>query len=92
MSKQTGLIVGQKFIPESINKICMARKKINDSGRNIALEVHGDLNLGNIAAVAKAGADTFVLGSAVFEAGNENDPNRYDSIINALRAKIEKAG
>ncbi|MFZ1546685.1 MAG: ribulose-phosphate 3-epimerase [Candidatus Nitrotoga sp.] len=92
MSKQTGLIVGQKFIPESINKIRMARKKINDSGRNIALEVHGDLNLGNIAQVAMAGADTFVLGSALFEAGNENDPNHYDSIIAALRAEIEKAG
>jgi len=92
MSKQTGLIVGQKFIPESINKIRTARKKINDSGRNIALEVHGDLNLGNIAQVAMAGADTFVIGSALFEAGNENDPNHYDSIIAALRAEIEKAG
>lgn len=92
MSKQTGLIVGQKFIPESINKIRTARKKINDSGRNIALEVHGDLNLGNIAQIAMAGADTFVIGSALFEAGNENDPNHYDSVIAALRAEIEKAG
>ena len=92
MSKQTGLIIGQKFIPEALNKVRMARKKINDSGRNIVLEVHGDVNLGNIAEIAMAGADTFVVGSALYEAGNETDPNRYDSIIAALRAELAKVG
>lgn len=92
MSKQTGLIIGQKFIPEALNKVRMARKKINDSGRNIVLEVHGDVNLGNIAEIAMAGADTFVVGSALYEAGNETDPNRYDFIIAALRAELAKVG
>lgn len=92
MSKQTGLISGQKFIPSAIDKIRTARKKINDSGRNISLEVHGDVNLGNIAQVAMAGADTFVIGSAIFETGRNTDPNHYDSIMAALRAEIAKAG
>ena len=90
MSKQTGLISGQKFIPEAINKVRLARKKINDSGRNIILEVHGDVNLGNIAQIAMAGADTFVIGAALYEAGNDNDPNCYDSIIATLRAELAK--
>ena len=92
MSKQTGLIVGQKFIPESLNKLRTARKKINDSGRNIALEVHGDVNLGNVAQVAMAGADTIVIGSAVYDASKETDPNHYDSIIAAFRAELAKVG
>ncbi|CAH1905914.1 Ribulose-phosphate 3-epimerase [Candidatus Nitrotoga sp. HW29] len=90
MSKQTGLISGQKFIPEAINKVRTARKKINESGRNIILEVHGDVNLGNIAQIAMAGADTFVVGSAIYEAGNEADPNQYDSIVAALHAELAK--
>lgn len=92
MSKQTGLISGQKFIPETINKLFAARKKINDSGRNIALEVHGDINLSNIAQIATAGADAFVVGSSVYEAGCDTDPNQYDSIITALRAELAKVG
>jgi ribulose-phosphate 3-epimerase len=92
MSKQTGLIIGQKFIPEALNKVRMARKKINDSGRNIVLEVHGDVNLSNIVEIAMAGADTFVIGSALYEAGKETDPNHYDSIIAALRAELAKVG
>ncbi|MEO6423221.1 MAG: ribulose-phosphate 3-epimerase [Candidatus Nitrotoga sp.] len=92
MSKQTGLISGQKFIPETINKVRTARKKINDSGRNIVLEVHGDVNSGNIAQIAAAGSDAFVVGSAVYDAGNETDPNRYDSIIAALRTELAKVG
>jgi len=88
MSKQTGLMIGQKFIPEAINKVRMARKKINDSGRNIILEVHGDVNLGNIAQIAMAGAEPFVVGSAVFVAGNETDPKHYDSISAARRSEL----
>ena len=92
MSKQTGLISGQKFIPEAINKVRMARKKINESGRNIILEVHGDVNLGNIAQIAMARADTFVVGSTIYEAGNETDPNQYDSIVAALHSELAKVG
>jgi len=91
MSKQTGLVVGQKFIPATLEKVRTARKKINDSGRNIALEVHGDVNLGNIAEVARAGADTFVVGTAIYEASRNTDPNHYDSIVAALRTELAKA-
>jgi ribulose-phosphate 3-epimerase len=44
----------------------------------------------NIAEIARAGADTFVAGSAVFGAGQDSDPHRYDSIIGALRSELAK--
>jgi ribulose-phosphate 3-epimerase len=44
----------------------------------------------NIAEIARAGADTFVAGSAVFGAGKDSDPHRYDSIIGALRGELAK--
>jgi len=43
----------------------------------------------NVADIAAAGADTFVAGSAIFNAANDNDPNRYDSVINAFKKAIE---
>ena len=49
------------------------------------------LNADNITEIAKAGADTFVAGSAVFGAANDNDPNRYETIIQSLRASLAKA-
>ena len=79
---------GQKFIPETLNKIRAVRQKIDGSGRDIWLEVDGGIKTDNIADVACAGADTFVAGSAVFGAGKETDPHRYDSIIRALRAEL----
>ena len=86
---------GQKFIPETLNKLRLARKKIDayteKSGREIWLEVDGGVNADNITEIAQAGADTFVAGSAVFGASNDNDPNKYDSIINSLRASLAKA-
>ena len=86
---------GQKFIPETLNKLRLARKKIDayteKTGREIWLEVDGGVNVDNITEIAQAGADTFVAGSAVFGASNENDPNKYDSIINSLRASLAKA-
>ena len=85
---------GQKFIPETLNKLRLARKKIDayteKTGREIWLEVDGGVNVDNITEIAQAGADTFVAGSAVFGASNENDPNKYDSIINSLRASLAK--
>ena len=86
---------GQKFIPETLNKLRLARKKIDayteKTGKEIWLEVDGGVNADNITEIAQAGADTFVAGSAVFGASNDQDPNKYDSIISALRASLAKA-
>ena len=86
---------GQKFIPQTLNKLRLARKKIDDymekTGREIWLEVDGGVNVDNITEIAQAGADTFVAGSAVFSAANDNDPNRYETIIQSLRASLAKA-
>jgi ribulose-phosphate 3-epimerase len=57
---------GQSFIPSALPKIAQARKRIEASGRDIWLEVDGGVKADNIAAVARAGADTFVAGSAIF--------------------------
>ena len=83
---------GQKFIPETLNKLKIARQKIDayyeKTGRQIWLEVDGGVNINNIAEIAKAGADTFVAGSAIFSAGKDTDPNRYDTVVKALRASL----
>ena len=57
---------GQRFIPHALEKLRGARKKIDDSGRAMMLEVDGGVNVSNIAEIARAGADTFVAGSAIF--------------------------
>jgi ribulose-phosphate 3-epimerase len=57
---------GQQFIPHALEKLREARRKIDESGREILLEVDGGVNTGNIATIAQAGADTFVAGSAIF--------------------------
>ncbi|KZZ47211.1 ribulose-phosphate 3-epimerase, partial [Oleiphilus sp. HI0085] len=57
---------GQKFIPGTLDKLRQARKLINDSGKDIRLEIDGGVNINNIAEIAQAGADTFVAGSAIF--------------------------
>ncbi len=83
---------GQKFISETLNKLKIARQKIDayyeKTGRQIWLEVDGGVNVNNIAEIAKAGADTFVAGSAVFSAGQDTDPNRYDTVVKSLRASL----
>ena len=85
---------GQKFIAETLVKLRAARDKLDAyearSGRRILLEIDGGVKTDNIADIARAGADTFVAGSAVFGAGKDSDPNRYDSIIGALRAELAK--
>ena len=85
---------GQKFIHETLNKLVQARQKIDaymeKSGRQILLEVDGGVNPNNIEEIAKAGADTFVAGSAIFGAGKDSDPNRYDSIVKSLRDALSK--
>ena len=80
---------GQKFIPETLNKLTQARNKIDTymekSGRQIWLEVDGGVNPNNIEEIARAGADTFVAGSAIFGSGKDSDPNRYDTVVKSLR-------
>ncbi len=85
---------GQKFIPNTLQKLQAARAKIDaytaQTGRVIRLEVDGGVKTDNIAEIARAGADAFVAGSAVFGAGKDSDPNRYDSIIAAMRTELAK--
>ena len=57
---------GQSFIPSALAKLTEARRRIEASGRDIRLEIDGGVKVDNIAAVARAGADTFVAGSAIF--------------------------
>ncbi len=83
---------GQKFIPHVLDKARQARKMIDASGRDIRLEIDGGVGPANIREVAEAGVDTFVAGSAVFSKRNENDKNRYDTIIGELRAELAKVG
>jgi ribulose-phosphate 3-epimerase len=85
---------GQKFIPSTLAKLRQARQILDryreQSGRHIWLEVDGGVKVDNIAEVAAAGADVFVAGSAVFGAGRESDPNRYDTVIAQFRAALAK--
>ena len=82
---------GQKFISTTLEKLIQVRAMIDESGLDIRLEIDGGVNLENIGAIAQAGADTFVAGSAVFSAGKDSDPNRYDSVIGQLRTALAQA-
>lgn len=73
---------GQKFIPETLNKLREARAMIDTSGLPIRLEIDGGVTVGNIAEIAAAGADTFVAGSAIFGAENR------DAAISAMRKAL----
>jgi ribulose-phosphate 3-epimerase len=73
---------GQSFIQEALKKVAHARRLIDESGRDIMLEVDGGIKADNIAAVAAAGADTFVAGSAIF-----GKPD-YKAVIDAMRAEL----
>ncbi|TDO98199.1 ribulose-phosphate 3-epimerase [Marinomonas balearica] len=73
---------GQKFIPSTLDKLKEARKLIDESGYDIRLEVDGGITESNIAEVARAGADTFVAGSAIF-----GKPD-YKAVIDAMRAEL----
>jgi ribulose-phosphate 3-epimerase len=64
---------GQSFIPESINRIKQVRTMIDNSGSQIHLEVDGGITPANVRSVARAGADTFVAGSAIFSAQDYTD-------------------
>ena len=73
---------GQSFIKSSLDKISASRKIISESGRDIRLEVDGGVKIDNIAEIASAGADTFVVGSAIF--GSEN----YQKTISSMKEEI----
>lgn len=73
---------GQKFIPNTLDKLREVRKLIDDSGFDIRLEVDGGVSENNIAEIAAAGADMFVAGSAIF-----NKPD-YKAVIDAMRAQL----
>jgi ribulose-phosphate 3-epimerase len=75
---------GQKFISSTLDKLRQARKMIDDSGRDIRLEIDGGVKVDNIGEIAAAGADTFVAGSAIF--GSKD----YAKTIAAMKAEIEK--
>jgi ribulose-phosphate 3-epimerase len=76
---------GQSFIPEALPKLREARRIIDESGRDIRLEIDGGVKIDNIGEIAAAGADTFVAGSAIFGADD------YKATIDAMRAEIAKA-
>jgi len=79
---------GQSFIAGTLDKLREARRRIDASGRDIRLEVDGGVKVDNIAEIARAGADTFVAGSAVFKARNPADPHRYDGVIREFREQL----
>jgi ribulose-phosphate 3-epimerase len=74
---------GQKFLPEVLPKLAQARERIKAAGRDIRLEVDGGVKVENAADIARAGADTFVAGSAIFGSAD------YARTIRELRAQIE---
>ena len=80
---------GQKFIETTYRKLTRARKIIDGSGLDVRLEIDGGVTVDNIAAIARAGADTFVAGSAIFGAGNADDVNGYDGVIKAMREQLK---
>ena len=79
---------GQSFLPSALDKLRQARQLIDESGRDIRLEIDGGVKVDNIGAIHAAGADTFVAGSAIFGAAQAQDPNDYDSVISALREEL----
>lgn len=77
---------GQKFIRSALTKLAQARKRIDASGRAVRLEIDGGVKTDNIGEIARAGADTFVAGSAIF---NNKD---YAATIAAMRKEIGAGG
>ena len=77
---------GQKFIPSTLEKLKHARKIIDNSGFDIRLEVDGGVGVSNIQEIARAGADTFVAGSAIF-----SQPD-YKQVIDKMRVELSSVG
>jgi ribulose-phosphate 3-epimerase len=77
---------GQAFIPSTLAKIRAVRERIDASGRDVRLEVDGGIKTTNIGAIAAAGADTFVAGSAIFGATD------YAAVLRSMRVAIAEGG
>ena len=75
---------GQSFIPSALTKLAEARELIDESGYDIRLEIDGGVKVDNIAQIARAGADTFVAGSAIFGAPD------YKAVIKAMREQLAR--
>jgi ribulose-phosphate 3-epimerase len=75
---------GQAFIPNTLTKLKQVRQLIDQSGRNIRLEVDGGVKVNNIAEIARAGADMFVAGSAIFDATD------YQQVIQQMRHQLSQ--
>ncbi len=73
---------GQSFIPSTLDKLRQVRQLIDQSGRNIRLQVDGGVKVDNIAEIAAAGADMFVAGSAIF-----NQPD-YKVVVDQMRQQL----
>ena len=82
---------GQSFLPSTLDKLRQARKLIDESGRDIRLEIDGGVKVDNIGKIHAAGADTFVAGSAIFGAARDGDPNGYDTVISEMRAALAES-
>jgi ribulose-phosphate 3-epimerase len=76
---------GQKFIPGALDKLRQVRRRIDAGGRAVRLEIDGGVKADNIGEIARAGADTFVAGSAIF---GQKD---YRAVISAMKQNIESA-
>ena len=76
---------GQKFIASALTKLAEARRRIDAGGRPVRLEIDGGVTVDNIGAIARAGADTFVAGSAIF-----GSPD-YAATITRMRREIAAA-
>jgi ribulose-phosphate 3-epimerase len=76
---------GQQFIPDALTKLVEVRRRIAASGRPVRLEIDGGVKVDNIGEIARAGADTFVAGSAIF---GQRD---YREVIGAMRRTIDSA-
>src|SRR6202030_3975961 len=74
---------GQKFIPQALHKVAEALARIKAAKRDIRLEIDGGVKVDNVAEIARAGADTFVSGSAIFGSAD------YAGTIKDMRAQIE---
>jgi ribulose-phosphate 3-epimerase len=76
---------GQSFIPSALDKLRVVRKKIDESGYDIRLEIDGGVKIDNIREIKQAGADTFVAGSAIFHTSD------YKATIDAMRVELSEA-
>ncbi|MEG3193765.1 ribulose-phosphate 3-epimerase, partial [Lysobacter sp. D1-1-M9] len=73
---------GQAFIPSTLDKLRRVRERIDRSGREVRLEIDGGVKADNIAEIAAAGADTFVAGSAIFNAAD------YADVVGRMKAAV----